>query len=131
MAEANQRVFATEEVTVHKLLSADPQKDPQSGEEIYHTESVVLLPGQHIPADEVPPYLLEKIEAGTLSSLSLMSQNDAEELSAKAAEIRGIAAGEGVNVQGVPSESDANRESLKLAQEAVGRKSKRASKESE
>ena len=121
LAEAKQVVFAHDEVTVHKLLSPDPVKDA-FGEEVYNTESQVLLPGQFVSQEEVPPYLLKKIEEGASPGLSLMSESEANELSAKAAEIRAIASGEAINVQGVPSESDANKESLRLAAEAVGSK---------
>ena len=125
MAEANQVVFAHDEVVVHKLLSPDPVKDA-FGDEVYNTESAVLLPGQFVDYDAVPPYLHKMIEEGTAHGLSVMSESEAESLAAKAAEIRAMAAGEAVNVQGVQSESDANKESLKLASEAVGSKSKKS-----
>ena len=127
MAEAKQVVFAHDEVTMHTLLSPDPVKDA-FGEEVYNTESQVLLPGQFVDQERVPPYLLKMVKDGSASGLSLMSESEAEELAAKAAEIRAIAAGEAVNVQGIPSESDANKESLKLAAEAVGNKKKQQQK---
>ena len=127
MAEALQVVFATDEVTVHTLLSPDPQEN-QFGDKVYHTESTVLLPGQSVPVDEVPPYLLDSIKEGTSPGLELMNKGEADELAAKAAEIRAIAGGESVNVQGVQSESQSNKESLKLAAEAVGSKKRRQQK---
>jgi hypothetical protein len=123
LAEASTVVFATDEVTVHTLLSPDPQ-DNGFGGMVYHTESKVLLPGQFLDSEEVPPYLLKSIKEGTSPGLEIMTHDKAAELSAKAAEIRAIAGGETVNVQGIKSESQANKESLKLAAEAVGSKKK-------
>ena len=127
MAEAKQVVFAHDEVTVHTLLSPDPVKDA-FGEDVYNTASKVLLPGEFISQDEVPPYLLEKIEEGASPGLSVMSESEADELSRKAAEIRAIAAGNQINFQGVPSESVANKESLQRASEAVGSSKRRQAK---
>jgi hypothetical protein len=93
LAEAKQVVFAHDEVTVHTLLSPDPVKDA-FGEEVYNTESKVLLPGQFVPEEDVPPYLLKKIEDGTALGVSLMSESEADELAEKAAQIRAIASGE-------------------------------------
>ena len=118
MAETGKVVFATEEVTVHLLLSADPQEN-QFGDKVYHTESVVLLPGQYRRQDEVPPYLLESIKEGASPGLELVTEKRASDVAQKAAEIRAAASGEAINVQGVPSESDANKESLKLAAQSV------------
>jgi len=126
LAEAKQVVFAHDEVTLHTLLSPDPVKDVISGEEVYNVEAQVLLPGQSVAKERVPPYVLKHIEDGRAPGLSVMSESEADELAAKAAEIRAIAAGESVNVQGVPSESDANKASLKAAKEAVS--SKKATK---
>jgi hypothetical protein len=126
LSEAKQVVFAHDEVTMHKLLSPDPVKDA-FGEEVYNTESKVLLPGESVPQEEVPPYLLKKIEEGTALGVSLMSESEANELAEKAAQIRAIASGEQVNFQGVPSESESNKESLRLAAEAVGSKKRKKS----
>jgi hypothetical protein len=126
LAEAKQVVFAHDEVTVHTLLSPDPVKDA-FGEEVYNTESKVLLPGQFVPEEDVPPYLLKKIEDGTALGVSLMSESEADELAEKAAQIRAIASGEQVNFQGVPSESESNKESLRLAAEAVSSKKRKKS----
>lgn len=123
MAEAKQVVFAHDEVTVHTLLSPDPVKDA-FGEDVYNTESQVLLPGQFVDYDAVPPYLHKKIEEGTAHGLSVMSESEAESLAAKAAEIRALASGDAVNVQGTPSESDANRESVRQASEMTGKSKK-------
>lgn len=119
MAETGKVVFATDEVTVHTLLSPDPQEN-QFGDKVYHTESRVLLPGQSVGLDEVPPYLLESIKDGTSPGLELMTEKRAADVAQKAAEIRAAASGEAINVQGVPSESDANKKSLKLAADSVG-----------
>jgi hypothetical protein len=126
LSEAKQVVFAHDEVTVHTLLSPDPVKDA-FGEEVYNTESKVLLPGESVPQEEVPPYLLEKIEDGTALGVSLMPESEANELAEKAAQIRAIASGEQINFQGVPSESESNKESLRLAAEAVGSKKRKKS----
>jgi hypothetical protein len=119
LAEAKNVVFATDEATVHLLLSPDPV-DNGFGEEVYSVESQVLLPGQFVDQSAVPPYLINKIKEGTAFGLELMPEKKAKEVSAKAAEIRAIASsGSAVNTQGLPSESDANKESFKLASEAV------------
>ena len=123
MAEAKTVVFATDETTIHLLLSPDPVDDGL-GHEVYQTESQVLLPGQIVEQSAVPPYLLSKIKEGTAPGLELMPAKKAEEVAAKAAEIRAIAGGdEAVRAQGIPSESDANKESFRLAAEAVSNKS--------
>lgn len=109
MAEAKKVVFATEEATIHLLLSDKPMENGS-----YATESQVLLPGQFVAQEKVPPYLLEAVKAGTAPALQLMTERRAKQVSTKAAEIRALA-NNTVSVQGPVSEGDAMSESIKTA----------------
>lgn len=110
MAEAtNKVVFATEEVTLHLLMS-----ETQNEDGTYNTQSQVFLPGQFVDQEKVPPYLLDAIKEGKSPGLELMTESKASELSEKAAQIRALAS-DTVNVQGPVSEGDKMAESIKAA----------------
>lgn len=117
MAEqAKKVVFATDETTIHLLLSKDKAQDV-FGQETYSTESQVLLPGQYVEQELVPPYLLDAVKAGTVPSLELTTEKRAKDISEKAAAIRAMA-NQSVNVQGPASEGDAMSESVKAASQS-------------
>jgi hypothetical protein len=116
LAEVKKVVFATEESTVHVLMS-DKMEVDHLGNEMYPTESRVLLPGEFVEQSTVPPYLLNAVKSGTAPGLQLMTEKRAKEVSAQAAEIRAMA-DSSASVT-VPSESQARKESVKLAADAV------------
>jgi hypothetical protein len=116
LAEAKKVVFANEEVTIHLLLNGEPDV-LQTGREVFSTESQVLLPGQFVDQNAVPPYLLNAVKEGTAPGLQLMTEARAKKISSEAAEIRAIAT-QTVNVQGPVSEGDAMAEAIKTASAA-------------
>jgi len=93
-----QVLFAKDASTVHILLSPDPVDDPFGGK-TYNTESKLLLPGEYVGTDKVPPYLLEKVKDGSADTLVLMDEAKAVKLANEAARIRAQNA-ESVNVVG-------------------------------
>lgn len=90
MAEKNKVLFAEKELTIHLLLSPDPVDGPAGSQ--YVTESKTLLPGQYVPVEDVPPYLLKKVEDGEVEGLSVTSESRAKEIAVKAAELRSLLA---------------------------------------
>lgn len=86
-----QVIIAIDATTVHLLLSPDPVVDAL-GNEMYNTESRVLLPGEYVGVDEVPAYLLEKVKDGTAETLQLVPEAKAKQIAEDAARIRGEAA---------------------------------------
>ena len=85
--EQKQVLFANDASTVHVLLSPEPITD-ELGNEAYATESKLLLPGEYVGTDEVPPYLLEKVKSGEAETLEFMPESKAQKISAEAAKIR-------------------------------------------
>jgi len=113
MAETTKVVFAEGEATIHLLMSPDPQDDGLGGK-VYATESKVLLPGQYVGADQVPPYLLDKVKEGKAPGLKLVTKAKAAEILKKVGELRAISE-QTVDVTGVVSEADAKRNAVQLA----------------
>lgn len=87
-------LLAESDVTVHVLFApgAPPEKD-QFGRELFAVSSRVLRAGDTVDADLVPPYVLEAAERGEAASLKLMRKSEADEVVAKAAQLRALAAG--------------------------------------
>lgn len=84
-------LFADQEVTVHTTTS--PVQKDQFGNDFWDVRSVTLLPGESVPEGDVPTYVLEAVKAGKVAGLSLKDKSAADELKAKAEEIRAIVAG--------------------------------------
>jgi len=86
---ADKVLFAENAVTVHLLQRPDaPVYKDQFGREVYDTYSQVLAPGQTVPANQVPPYVLESVEAGDVAGLKVMSESEAKKLLEQAGRIR-------------------------------------------
>ncbi len=111
MAE-NKVVLATEETTVHLKLASEVSKD-NFGNEAWAVESKILLPGQFVNSDKLPPYLVEKIEKGEAQGLAFVSQSEAEQIQAAAADEPD--GSDVISVQGFPSKTEEKKKKVKAA----------------
>ena len=95
-------IQAQGDVTVHRLLdgAAPDDKDPA-------IESVTLVAGDTIEESEVPKYVLDRVNAGEVAELKVVSKKEAEEVAARIAATR-AADGENV-INASNADENANR----------------------
>jgi hypothetical protein len=117
MAETTKVIFAEDEVTIHLLMSLDPVPNA-FGEDSYVTESKVLLPGESVELDRVPPYLVEKVKNGEAPGLTLVTRKRASEILKKSETLRAITE-QTVDATGVVSDAENKKSRVKLASESI------------
>lgn len=114
-AATKQVLFAEEELTIHKKLSEEPLVDA-NGNESWHIESAILLPGRYVSVDELPPYLVDLVKNKKVPGAKLMSETRAKKVATEAARLRALASQAKVVVD---QSSTINADSVKLAGEVV------------
>lgn len=72
MAKTEKVAFAEAAVTVHVARSSEPGLLPD-GTEAWDVESKVLAPGDILPLSQMPKYLSEAVEKGTIVGLRAMT----------------------------------------------------------
>lgn len=72
MAKTEKVAFAEAAVTVHVARSSEPGLLPD-GTEAWDVESKVLAPGEFLPLSQMPKYLSEEIEKGSIVGLRAMT----------------------------------------------------------
>lgn len=107
-------VFASDTVGVHVLLNKEATDKDQFGNEHYLTESKVLLPGQYVSVDVLPPYVLESVKSGKVPALKIMDESRAEETAKRAEEIRSVSQNL-ISTAGIVSDSEKRTDSVSAA----------------
>lgn len=87
---SNQVLFADVGLNVHILMNPKPMVS-DDGTKFYDVKGAVLSPGDSVPLNELPPYLVEDVKSGKVPGARIVSTEDAFRLNREAAQIRALA----------------------------------------
>ncbi len=71
-------VYASADVTLHTVKGSEEV----NGNTVYNVESVVLVPGESLELDKLPPYQQKAVLAGKVPGVQVVSAGEAEKLAA-------------------------------------------------